>query len=115
MSVTKSFIQSASAAVFLFGFTAAASAMPGGGRPIKAESDYGTLPVQYPASEGRQVDHPAWSFGCAESDVGTRAIPCDEPIYVYGQPCEVGTGIDQWRQCTPTREGRSVGVGRTPR
>ncbi len=73
---------------------------------ISEDPAYGArlLQVQDP---GQQVDHPAWSFGCAEADVAIRAVPCDEPVYVYGGPCQVGTGRpDQPKPCEATHAKR---------
>ena len=48
---------------------------------------------------GRQVLHPAWSFACMTRDRATRALPCDQPIWVYGSPCEVDLGLGRYRPC----------------
>jgi hypothetical protein len=107
MCSIKSMVGAASTSVLVFGFTAAAIALPSGAKPVKSEGGYETRLVQEPA-DGRQVNHPAWSFGCAEPDVAVRGIPCDEPIYVYGAPCEVGVGPGQSRPCR-----NSEGAGRS--
>jgi hypothetical protein len=48
---------------------------------------------------GRLVLHPAWSFACMTRDRATRALPCDQPIWVYGSPCEVDLGRGRYRPC----------------
>ena len=48
---------------------------------------------------GRLVAHPAWSFACMTRDRATRALPCDQPVWVYGSPCEVDLGRGRYRAC----------------
>jgi hypothetical protein len=51
------------------------------------------------ASGGRLVTHPAWNIACNKRDSGTRALPCDQPVWVYGSPCEIGLGLGRYRNC----------------
>src|SRR5262245_28247161 len=48
---------------------------------------------------GRLVLHPAWNIACNKRDSGTRALPCDQPVWVYGSPCEIGLGRGLYRNC----------------
>jgi hypothetical protein len=48
---------------------------------------------------GRLVTHPAWNIACMTRDRATRAIPCDQPVWVYGSPCEVDLGLGRYRPC----------------
>jgi hypothetical protein len=91
MTIVKRLISSAAAIGFMCGVTTAAMAETGN---IRYQQDAAFYPPQQAAvAGGRQINHPAWSFACAERDVSERIIPCDQPIWVYGSPCEVGTGV----------------------
>jgi hypothetical protein len=48
---------------------------------------------------GRLVTHPAWNIACNTRDSGTRALPCNQPVWVYGSPCEIGLGLGFYRNC----------------
>jgi hypothetical protein len=48
---------------------------------------------------GRLVMHPAWNIACNTRDSGTRALPCNQPVWVYGIPCEIGLGRGRYRNC----------------
>jgi hypothetical protein len=48
---------------------------------------------------GRLVTHPAWNIACNTRDSGTRALPCNQPVWVYGSPCEIGLGLGRYRNC----------------
>jgi hypothetical protein len=48
---------------------------------------------------GRLVTHPAWNIACNTRDSGTRALPCNQPVWVYGSPCEIGLGRGSYRNC----------------
>jgi len=50
-------------------------------------------------SGGRLVMHPAFNIACQTRDRATRAIPCDQPVWVYGSPCEIDLGQGRWRDC----------------
>jgi hypothetical protein len=54
-------------------------------------------PVAY--GGGRLVAHPASNIACMTRDRATRALPCDQPIWVYGSPCEVDLGLGRSRSC----------------
>jgi len=47
----------------------------------------------------RLVLHPAWNIACNTRDSGTRALPCNQPVWVYGSPCEIGLGRGFYRNC----------------
>jgi hypothetical protein len=57
--------------------------------PVSAPSPFG----------GRLVAHPAWNIACNTRDSGTRALPCNQPVWVYGSPCEIGLGLGRYRNC----------------
>ena len=48
---------------------------------------------------GRLVYHPASNIACNTHYRATRAIPCDQPVWVYGSPCEVDLGLGRYRSC----------------
>ena len=50
-------------------------------------------------SGGRLVTHPAWTFACEAAYGPNRGLPCDIPIWVYGEPCEIGIGWGRSRPC----------------
>ena len=52
-----------------------------------------------PYSGGRLVLHPASNIACMTKDRATRALPCDQPVWVYGSPCEVDLGLGRYRSC----------------
>jgi hypothetical protein len=54
------------------------------------------LPAPY---GGRLVAHPASNIACMTRDRATRALPCDQPVWVYGSPCEVDLGLGRYRSC----------------
>jgi hypothetical protein len=58
-------------------------------------------PVVSPApyGGGRLVSHPASNIACMTRDRSTRALPCDQPVWVYGSPCEVDLGLGRYRSC----------------
>ena len=58
-------------------------------------------PIAPPAAfaGGRLVLNPASNIACQTRDRGTRALPCDQPVWVYGSPCEVDLGLGRWRNC----------------
>jgi hypothetical protein len=47
----------------------------------------------------RLVTHPAWNIACNTRDRATRALPCDQPVWVYGSPCEIDLGLGSYRPC----------------
>ena len=50
-------------------------------------------------SAGRLVLHPALNIACMTPYQATRALPCDQPVWVYGSPCEVDLGLGRYRSC----------------
>jgi hypothetical protein len=48
---------------------------------------------------GRLVLHPALNIACMTPYQATRALPCDQPVWVYGSPCEVDLGLGRYRSC----------------
>jgi hypothetical protein len=54
------------------------------------------LPTPY---GGRLVLHPASNIACMTPYKSTRALPCDQPVWVYGSPCEVDLGLGRYRSC----------------
>ncbi|MGC2811887.1 MAG: hypothetical protein WA303_16120 [Bradyrhizobium sp.] len=58
-------------------------------------------PVAPPAlyGAGRLVLHPALNIACMTPYQATRALPCDQPVWVYGSPCEVDLGLGRYRSC----------------
>ena len=48
---------------------------------------------------GRLVYHPANNIACMTRDRATRALPCDQPVWVYGEPCEIDLGLGRSRPC----------------
>jgi hypothetical protein len=48
---------------------------------------------------GRLVRHPASNIACYTRYSGTRDLPCDQPVWVYGSPCEVDLGRGRSRPC----------------
>lgn len=51
------------------------------------------------APYGRLVLHPASNIACMTPFQSTRALPCDQPVWVYGSPCEVDLGLGRYRPC----------------
>jgi hypothetical protein len=52
-----------------------------------------------PYSGGRLVMHPASNIACDTPYRATRALPCDQPVWVYGSPCEIDLGLGRYRSC----------------
>jgi hypothetical protein len=52
-----------------------------------------------PFGGGRLVLHPASNIACNTRDRATRALPCDQPVWVYGSPCEIDLGLGRYRSC----------------
>jgi hypothetical protein len=52
-----------------------------------------------PYGGGRLVLHPASNIACNTKYRSTRALPCDQPVWVYGSPCEVDLGLGRYRSC----------------
>jgi hypothetical protein len=47
----------------------------------------------------RLVLHPALNYACMTNYQSTRALPCDQPVWVYGSPCEIDLGLGRSRRC----------------
>jgi hypothetical protein len=45
------------------------------------------------------VLHPRNNIACDTVYRSTRAIPCDQPVWVYGNPCEIDLGLGFYRPC----------------
>ena len=60
---------------------------------------YQEQPVLPAYGGGRLVLHPASNIACMTRDRATRALPCDQPVWVYGSPCEVDLGLGRYRSC----------------
>ena len=52
-----------------------------------------------PFGGGRLVLHPASNIACNTRDRATRALLCDQPVWVYGSPCEIDLGLGRYRSC----------------
>jgi hypothetical protein len=52
-----------------------------------------------PYGGGRLVMHPASNIACNTVYRSTRALPCDQPVWVYGSPCEIDLGLGRYRSC----------------
>jgi hypothetical protein len=52
-----------------------------------------------PYGGGRLVMYPASNIACNTPYRSTRALPCDQPVWVYGSPCEVDLGLGRYRSC----------------
>jgi hypothetical protein len=48
---------------------------------------------------GTLVLHPASNIACDTPYRATRALPCDQPVWVYGSPCEIDLGLGRYRSC----------------
>jgi hypothetical protein len=79
-----------------------ASAHDHKGRHHRDYVDYVVIaPDTGPANRfgGRLVYHPASNIACDTHYRATRALPCDQPVWVYGNPCEVDLGLGRSRSC----------------
>ena len=45
------------------------------------------------------VLHPASNIACNTPYRATRSLPCDQPVWVYGSPCEIDLGLGRYRSC----------------
>ena len=68
---------------------AAAHAKQNAGQSVAPLSHFG----------GRLVNHPAHNIACNTPESGSRWLPCDQPVWVYGSPCEVDMGSRRTRPC----------------
>ena len=62
-----------------------------------------SIPPHYNAFGGRLVYHPALNIACDDMDRAYRAIPCNQPVWVYGSPCEIDLGQGASRPCDERR------------
>jgi len=88
----------------LIGATSIALADGPAGNKTHHRHIYATPVVVTPAPApsvfgGRLVTQPAWNIACNTRDSGTRALPCNQPVWVYGSPCEIGLGRGFYRNC----------------
>jgi hypothetical protein len=86
-------------ALLLFG---AAGASAGEHKVRRHYHDYVVVvPDTGPVNQfgGRLVYHPASNIACDTRFRATRALPCDQPVWVYGSPCEVDLGLGRSRAC----------------
>src|SRR6266478_5850826 len=61
---------------------------------------YQAQPVSPAPSGGPTlVLHPASNIACNTPYRATRALPCDQPVWVYGNPCEIDLGLGRYRSC----------------
>jgi len=54
------------------------------------------VPASY---AGTYVLHPAHNIACDTRYRSTRALPCDQPAWVYGNVCEIDLGLGFYRPC----------------
>jgi hypothetical protein len=59
--------------------------------------DGSALPPPYYG--GTLVLHPASNIACNTPYRATRALACDQPVWVYGSPCEIDLGLGRYRSC----------------
>ena len=52
-----------------------------------------------PYSGPTLVLHPASNIACNTPYRSTRPQPCDQPVWVYGHPCEIDLGLGRYRSC----------------
>jgi len=45
------------------------------------------------------VLHPAHNIACDTPYRSSRALPCDQPVWVYGRPCEIDRGLGRYQVC----------------
>jgi hypothetical protein len=55
--------------------------------------------VAAPPYSGTLVLHPRSNIACDTIYRSTRALPCDQPVWVYGNPCEIDLGLGRYREC----------------
>jgi hypothetical protein len=56
-------------------------------------------PLPTPQTGPTLVMHPASNIACNTPYRATRALPCDQPVWVYGRPCEIDLGLGRYRSC----------------
>lgn len=60
---------------------------------------HATVVAPAPYSGPTLVLHPASNIACNTPFRATRALPCDQPVWVYGRPCEIDLGLGRYRSC----------------
>jgi hypothetical protein len=61
-----------------------------------------------PPVYGRLVMNPAFNIACMTRDRSERALPCDQPVWVYGTPCEIDLGLGRYAPCDAVRRPRDA-------
>ena len=56
-------------------------------------------PAPAPYNGPTLVLHPAHNIACDTPYRSTRALPCDQPVWVYGRPCEIDRGLGRYQSC----------------
>ena len=56
-------------------------------------------PAPAPYAGPTLVLHPANNIACNTPYRATRPLPCDQPVWVYGSPCEIDLGLGRYRSC----------------
>ncbi len=67
-------------------------------RPLHARKPHPRVVESAPYA-GTLVLHPASNIACDTPYRATRALPCDQPVWVYGSPCEIDRGLGRYRSC----------------
>jgi hypothetical protein len=75
--------------------TALAKSHHGRGHHVRVAAE----PAVAPYSGPTLVLHPASNIACNTVYRSTRALPCDQPVWVYGHPCEIDLGLGRYRSC----------------
>lgn len=52
-----------------------------------------------PTFAGTYVLHPASNIACDTRYRSTRALPCDQPVWVYGNVCDIDEGLGFSHPC----------------
>ena len=63
---------------------------------IRARTVVEPVPAPYACT---YVLHPAHNIACDTRYRSTRALPCDQPVWVYGNVCEIDLGLGFYRPC----------------
>jgi hypothetical protein len=66
------------------------------GRQVRATA---VKPSAVPYTGPTLVLHPASNIACNTPYRATRPLPCDQPVWVYGRPCEIDFGLGRYRSC----------------
>jgi hypothetical protein len=77
----------------------AASAKSHHGRRHHVQAALAPAPEIQPYAGPTLVLHPASNIACNTVYRSTRALPCDQPVWVYGRPCEIDLGRGRYRSC----------------